>query len=737
MWILGSLWRETTYADGAWGSSLRGLIRWQGNNTVRYEGQNLEQSTALSLAHSPDGKHLFTVCLNHTLKAWNIRTGTVDFTRDLLNKERQPQEVAQVLISPSESQLVRTFNAERARDGDRYYVITFSPHDTGEFKFWAVTDTEDSRAGIQDLFPEVHLRPPDPDPSSGAIWTVADFDVKSGDEGVGMELWVLLKQNHAYRVYTLTFDLLQLPAVWEDRWVTVAAETLYEMPEPRVTDLEPTDTTDAWLDFLFYPGRYTASVLATSLSIYQRALGMKRAELESSSNKALRERIRAAVESTVRLQPLDEREADYERWRKDTNAQWSRFWMLARDIDKQRWEAISISYDTFGGSPWIFAADGCAAIRECSDTEILAHNDGGTLDSQMHLIEAGLQARSLGQQFDKLPGDLATLIQAASSFRRRFSQSLVHSCKVTLDTELWQDPSSSVSVRIRSFYDRCGFAELIGNDDYNSLVTSLDDLGGFEALDRHLFDAVIETFPLVFPKDQSDLFSTQFGLKVLVKGAQETIEMGAQILFDLLVLVVFVEIEAGQEGELTDGFEVPKTYSDLISLMKEYDMMRWLARTTRTKPSKDREESANSLTSKMAKLGSASERKVSTILEDLFAGDPRPLTASEHPQTAVITYNIRQVVSWITRVRAVPLDNALVYIQCNLLATENIELAWEFLRYQPTTAWSTYIKGRLYLRRADYSVAAIQFKKAAFVLGSCSHPTGAVYINLQASQRKP
>lgn len=673
------------------------------------------------MAYSPDGSHIFAVCLDHTFKAWNIGTGAIDFKRDLLDKERLPQEVSQVLISPSESRLIRTFNAERARGGDGYYVMTFSPHDAGEFKFWTVSDGEDSRLGVQDLFPGVHLRPPDPDPSSGAIWTVADFDLKSGDEGIGMGLWVLLKQNHAYKVYSLTFDLLELLSAWEGRWVATAAETLHEMPEPRVSDLEPTDATDAWLNFLFYPGKYSASVLATSLSIYQHALGIKRADLDSSTKKPLRERIRAAVESTVCLQRLSKVGVDYERFRKDINAQWSRFWMLARDIDKQRWEAMSISYDSFGGSPWVVAADGCAAIRECSDTEIITYNDVGVLDTHMHLIEAGLQARSLGQQFSKHPGEVAGLVHAAASFRKRFSQSLLHTCKMTLSTELWQDPSSSVSVRIRSFYDRCGFAGMIGDDDYDSLVTSLEDMGGFQALDRYLFDAIIETLPLVFPKDQSDLLSTQFGLKVLVKGAQETVEMGARMLFDLLLLVVFVEIEAYQEGEPMDGFDAPKTYSDLISLLKEYEMMRWLGRTIRTKPSKEREDGAGSLTSKTATLGSASERKVSTILEDLFAGDPRPLTASEHPQTAVITYNIRQVVSWVTRVRGVPLDNALVYIQCNLLVNENIELAWEFLRYQPATAWSTYIKGRLYLSRADYSVAAIHFRKAAFVLGNYFH----------------
>ncbi len=167
-------------------------------------------------------------------------------------------------------------------------------------------------------------------------------------------------------------------------------------------------------------------------------------------------------------------------------------------------------------------------------------------------------------------------------------------------------------------------------------------------------------------------------------------------------------------------FDAPKTYNDLIRLLKEYEVMRWLGRTSRLKPSRGRQDNAGSLTSRSSTSVSTADRREATILGDLFAGDPRPLPVTVHPQTAVMTYNIRQVVSWITRVRGVPLDNALVYIQCNLLVNDNFDLAWEFLRYQPTTAWSTYIKGRLYLSRADYSVAAMHFKKAAFVLGTCT-----------------
>lgn len=39
----GSKWQEATYGDGQWASSLRGLVRWQGSNTVKYDGTTLEQ----------------------------------------------------------------------------------------------------------------------------------------------------------------------------------------------------------------------------------------------------------------------------------------------------------------------------------------------------------------------------------------------------------------------------------------------------------------------------------------------------------------------------------------------------------------------------------------------------------------------------------------------------------------------------------------------------------------------
>jgi nuclear pore complex protein Nup160 len=61
--------------------------------------------------------------------------------------------------------------------------------------------------------------------------------------------------------------------------------------------------------------------------------------------------------------------------------------------------------------------------------------------------------------------------------------------------------------------------------------------------------------------------------------------------------------------------------------------------------------------------------------------------------------------------------DGLVYIQCNLILHKNVDLATDFLRYQPKTAWATYVKGRLHIARSEYDRAAMYFRKAAYSLG--------------------
>ena len=713
----GSTWHESTYNDGQWGSSLRGLIRWQGSNTVRFNGQTLDQTTAVAMAPSPDGKHILSVCLNHTLKALNILTGKVGFTKDLQNQHREPQDISKVMLNPGTTQVLQVLHAERAIDGDQYYVVTFSPQDGGSFKVWAIRDADEADVGVRDLYPEAILKPhdPDPDPNSGAIWTMADFRVKDRQGGQGLKMCVLMRSNRQYKLYTLKFDLDNLPKAWQDDWVSTTLEAIDEIPHPRVSGIEPADAMDKWTDFLFRPGKYPDSVLDTALSIWCQS---RNSPLVMKDKRSTKERICSSVGSLVSQQHGGRNGINFHSYREAINEQWNSFWNIIKELDQRRWEVVGVSYDEHADMPWIVYTDGCSPVRVCTRTEMIAHNNYNILKKDWIRIEVPSVEVDEEDHESQEPEDLHQLIEAASGFRQSFDYSLYQSCMTLLNTELWQDASYSIPIRIQSFYDKANFAEEIGNSQYSDLAAAFEAIGGFDGLDTDSFYAIIESFPISMSKEFSGLLSTNLGLKVLVKGAQEMIELHSRILVDLLLLTVFVDVEIDREEIPMERFNGPQIYSELLDMLRKYQMMQWLSRSTRpdTKESKDQPNAGALMQS--AKPPAVDEVRVSTVLENLFATDPKPQSYLTQPQSVALSQSIQDVLSWITGDNEpVPLEAILVHIQCNLLANDNVDLASDFLRYQPSTAWATYVKGRLYLARGEFSLAAINFKKAAFNLG--------------------
>lgn len=144
-------------------------------------------------------------------------------------------------------------------------------------------------------------------------------------------------------------------------------------------------------------------------------------------------------------------------------------------------------------------------------------------------------------------------------------------------------------------------------------------------------------------------------------------------------------------------------------------MLYWLSSTTRVSPNRDQNDAGDSSVSTFA-LKTPAKGVVSTILEDLFAVHIKPRPAVGVPQSYTLTQGIRDVLSWVTRQGEVAFPNVLVFIQCDLIANGNIDLACDFLRFQPNTAWATYAKGRLYVAKSEFDTAALYFQKAAHLL---------------------
>lgn len=705
----GSKWYETTYGDGQWASSLRGLVRWQGSNTIKYEGVTLEQGTPIAMAVSPDKRHIFAVCLNHTLRVWNPSKATSVFSKDLLLQDREPHEIPKVMLDPGHANVLQLFEANGAIEGDIYYAVTFSPHDFGQFKFWGVRDPDHGERGVRDLFPEHSLKPPDPDPSpeSKAIWKVADFRVKSSHQGQDLELWVLTRSNRSHKLYSLKFEIEDVANVWQDGWSLVASETLSACQSPQMSDLEPEDATDKWLDFILYPGRYPDALIETALAMYC----AERSVTFGDAKASMKERMYSAI---MRQVGCVNAEHDIAKYSTRMDQEWTVLWQDIRDLDRSRWEVLSLAYDDSAEIPFIAFADGISAIRTCDRVEVIAENTPQVLGASVAMLEAPSIEMDPGSE-PKLPDELATIIAAAAAFRQSFSYNLRQVCNSVLNDELWLDPSYSIPLRIQSFYDRCNFAEEIGSVPFDDLTNALERLGGFDGLETDVFLAVLDDFSHSLPTKRPDSLHTSFGRKVLISGAQEMIALRERLLSDMLALVVFVDMEINRDEMPMANLDVPRIYVALLDLLKQYRILAWLARSTRA-------ENVGSIAvadpaqSPSDGKSATDPAQVRSILEDLFAVDLGAQPYEMQSQSEALTIGIQDLIKHAIGGDYVTMEQVPVYIQTNLLVNNNLDLASDFLMYQPTTAWSTYMKGRLCLLKGETTQAALYFKKAAFKL---------------------
>lgn len=718
----GSVWHETAYGDGQWTTFLGGLVPWQGNNTTKYDGSTLDPETATGLALSPDSRHAYAVCLNHTLKVWSLDTAKSVFSVDLLGQPRNIHDLPKVMLDPSALHRVQIFQTETMLSGDEYYVMTFSPHDLGQFKIWGIRDPSQASRGIRDMFPEYILQPPDPDPNldSKAIWKVADFKVNDARKGDGTEIWVLMRSNRLYRLYSLTFGLEDIGHQWRNNWLMTTLEVPDQITPPSISDNDSEGVTDLWLELLFYPDRYPETVLETALAMYSSA---RKIDPPSDSRTTYQDRLCSAITSRVQRQPSEIGGIDHQKYRNDINQEWTLLWQDVRDLNNSRWGVLSLALDGISDMPWMVFADGYSAIRKCSKLEMIAHNTHEELASTRLLEAPSIEIDS--QIKEPLPSELAVYISTAALFRKSFAHPSRHINNRFLKSELWQQSALSVPIRMQSFYENFNFEDEIGDVEIDDLESGLEIIGGYDGLDTNSFLAIIDELPKVMQTEVSRLVSTRFGRRVLVEGVRQMISLYERILLDLLILVVFINVEVDRDEKPLEDFDGAGLYIALLDQIKKYQMMQWLAKNIRHSTIELQEDSNMRDSGSREALSSSIQGDISTVLEDLFVIDVKPQEFYEQSQSEALTQNIQDILQWVTggNDATITLDVVLVHVQCNLLANSNLDLALDFSRYQPSTAWATYIKGRLHLAKFELAMANIYFKQAAFKLCKLAFPT--------------
>lgn len=708
-------WTEALYQQNNW--SFRGMFK--GQQTVRFDNADLAVSSAAAVTLSPDGKHIFAVCLDHRLRVFNVANGKLTIQQDLLDaQDRALERNPPYFIGPSQSTLMQIVNVAGGVAGAEYHVIVYSPMQH-QFKFWGVRDADDEVQGIYDARDDVDFIPPIDELMEATVWTMEEFYIIPGPSGWrGGELWVRARSGPSSRVYSLKFDLSEdtsrLAQTWRSEWTTVdpgplTVDALRKNPanpgeqEHDPSDFQDINFTEQWLDFLFFPGRFTIATIETALLIFRK--GLERDRATRTPKGSLKDRVCTTV-GAFATKVLGGAQ-DPERYEQALSEQWQAFYGLVKDLHKRRGESLSLAYDSEWDMPWLVLSDYLSAIRKCSITETIALNATAMLSTRQ--LSAPLR-KALPK---KLTEDASRLLIAAASFRRRFPPSFQEKLKSEVEADLLQSRSITVIDRMEIMEANCEITDLMTEEDLASLVEEV----GTEVKDlsNNMFVQALHTLRFEEqgrPPKRKQI--ARYGLNALSRMSQETLESTYSILLDLLLVILFMQFEE----DLSADFEASDIYVELIDHFKDCMVLNWLATTVWSHQSSTG-RSSEVLMKALDETFKTSSRfpMTQTVLEGIYGHRALSFSIPTNLKTELLTYWSQ---AWIASVfREQNFDSAVEDNMGILLFQKEYELAMDFSKFLPEGNWATYLKGRMHVALGEHTLASVCFQKAAYNLGEC------------------
>lgn len=646
----------------------------------------MDSTTALTAVQTNLGNtgasFLFTVCLDHRIRVWDLNSGQILEAMDLLNAERNPQETGKWQLDPAQSNLIRIVGEI---EGERL-CVTYSPVGSGEFKFWRLRSDDAHSVDVDDMFPNLHLVPRPP--SGSDVWTLADFVVDQElDDGLHsiIRMWALWKNNMAYRVQHLEFTIAhgdpetdEIYDAFKTRWSTVYSDNSISTAQAS-GPTDPTDVTEKWLRIILAPGKFPKSTIEAALNAYERAIG--KITGSSRNNRSLGELICSAIASNSALTRSSTGEMNNEQFRAASESQWRKFYRILIELDKPRGEALSLAYESESGTPSVVCADRISVIRTCSELESICH-------------------------YPDTRDPLATLISTGRNFVDCFSDGMLQICNSVLRSEIFEQTTKTDYERIQFFSDKAGFWRQISDEDCAQVTDALGQ--NFSAVSTSLYKKLIERCNQ--PSEALAQFPlTEFGTKVTLKSAEDFAEVLWNVCFSQLILLVHMEFEFDQPEEaLHNRVDIGSVYRSLVDSLRRLELLRWLANTQVSVPlsntDRDRPHSASE--------GLHTKRTVD---------EHSVVTALEANVSYLLGFSdVESMQSSITEVAAdlcatdsnIELDPH--YIQCGLLVQDRPDLALGLSPLCDETPFSTYVQGRVHLALKDFTIASTYFRKAAY-----------------------
>lgn len=715
-----SKYLEKTFSEGSYLEFMKNKLPWIRTGSIRHGNDNISFSAVISSAiytskfsndqmvdHSPRSEPLlFTVSVNHTLKIWSLQKGTLLHAVDLLNEPLlASNSTIKTLLDPSPSQLLHLVDTS-LQDDHMFYLVSFSSATTGKFKFWAAICGEyGGFENLIDLYPTHEFRA-DP-PTVNSVWIISEFriTVASTNDPTLFNLWVLWKSNTTFRVQNLQFRINNVPWFW-DKWTTATPDSLHMHPGRTPSEVTSEALTDYWIDWIFFPGRFTDEVLRTALKIHEGAY----ADRVDDGTDSVQTKVARSIPSMVELKKKPDGSPDYDTYTYEVGLQWIRYCRLCTELDKQRSEALSLVADPVSGFVWTVNADGITALREATESEVLAHNYGthaanlGLLSerSPKKLGAGGLQGNELS--------DALLLVQAASDLKIDLSDRAYDNCSYRLQREVLEDALYSFEDRMWSLYSNCLEGE-VSSSAYDKIENAFESMTDPQA-------AFLSILSSLFHSDNhtGQMKLTIFGGSVLVAGSQEVIEINHNLLFNLAFLLVLITVPEDSRPRIA---EPEQLYNQLLDYVREYEILSWISRTPLSIPDRRlsaEEELARGLAGlRMDPATTAAATKQKGSVLSLLLGEhygPLP-PGPERDGSLAVSMCVRQ---FLAGLELAGRGNGVVEIASKLLGIDAVGTAVEFSRFLPSTSWGGYVKARIQLKDGRVEVAASGFKKAGYGL---------------------
>lgn len=684
-------WEGTTYDDKTWGASFNSLLGRGISRKLEYGSTYVDSRTAQAVQASADSTYLYTVCLNHQLRVWHIPSGKLVVAKDLLDYEGDEQNRT---LSAFDRGHIQHLQGVEMRGS---ILVTYSPRDGGQFKFWDVRGGLTDTLSVTDRYPGVKLTPPDPDPTGTTIWSMVGFRVVPQgelDSRGSAQLWVLWRNNNHHRVYSLQFDLDDIGRAWaEQNWVSSDSISSTDST-PNIVSPGPEAATSQWLEYLTTPRRYPTTVLETALSIYTR-----NTKNTSDPKWSLQRRLCEAIAPTARPKKQETGGMNFDAFSYEVDQAWRTYHRTVEKLDDARRGPLAFAYNAEEHLPYLVMTDEVAILRESDKLELVLKNDSQDLENFETVSTSRWPHRQILTEERRVSySHLAQLLSTTSRFVEDLPAETVQDLDATVADLLFLHSERTLTSILPEIYDDLNLGEAVSEDNFARLERGLKPIGGIESINNNLLLAVLDLLPAATPRAVGDhsLVSTYFGSQLQSIDVLESLLCIRRVLSGLISLVIFIEGEFNQEeGAKLADFDAAEIFSNIASIFRTLERNIWLATHFRA---------ANSTTESQQSL-----------LQDSPLKAIQPRADPSQPATYRLMAYTHESLDYISS-EDPGYDIATVGLFCDILRRNELQLATEFARFLPATPWATYMRGRLALARQQYDRAEQYFHRAAFGL---------------------